>query len=308
MWGFIRSKVIVSLLVMLTVSLVGFALLHLSGDLAATLAGENATAEQIEAVRRQMGLDQPLLAQYAQWLAGAFRGDLGESFFSREAVSTLFLARIGTTAILAVGALILAIVVSLPLGMLAALHPNSWLDRLVSALALAGQAVPSFFLALMMVSLFGVTLRWLPISGSTTPLHYVMPIVVLAIGAIPALMRMTRSGMLEVLDQDYIRTARSKGVSGTRIMVRHALLNAILPLISLSAVQLGTLLGGSVIVESVFAIDGIGLLTYRSIQRGDFPVVQATLMFVSVSYIILTLLADILNAWLDPRLQQRRTG
>ncbi|MBX3537412.1 MAG: ABC transporter permease [Chelatococcus sp.] len=308
MWGFIRSKVIVSLLVMLTVSLVGFALLHLSGDLAAALAGENATAEQIEAVRRQMGLDQPLLAQYAQWLAGAFRGDLGESFFSREAVSTLFLARIGTTAILAVGALILAIVVSLPLGMLAALHPNSWLDRLVSALALAGQAVPSFFLALMMVSLFGVTLRWLPISGSTTPLHYVMPIVVLAIGAIPALMRMTRSGMLEVLDQDYIRTARSKGVSGTRIMVRHALLNAILPLISLSAVQLGTLLGGSVIVESVFAIDGIGLLTYRSIQRGDFPVVQATLIFVSVSYIILTLLADILNAWLDPRLQQRRTG
>ncbi|CAH1657496.1 ABC transporter permease [Chelatococcus asaccharovorans] len=308
MWGFIRGKVIVSLLVMLTVSLVGFALLHLSGDLAATLAGENASAEQIEAVRRQMGLDQPLLAQYAQWLAGAFRGDLGASFFSREAVSTLFLARIGTTAILAVGALILAIAVSLPLGMLAALRPNSWLDRLVSALALAGQAVPSFFLALMMVSLFGVTLRWLPISGSTTPLHFVMPITVLAIGAIPALMRMTRSGMLEVLDQDYIRTARSKGVSGVRIMVRHALLNAILPLISLSAVQLGTLLGGSVIVESVFAIDGIGLLTYRSIQRGDFPVVQATLMFVSVAYIVLTLLADILNAWLDPRLQQRRTG
>ncbi|MBS7707678.1 ABC transporter permease [Chelatococcus asaccharovorans] len=308
MWGFIRGKVIVSLLVMLTVSLVGFALLHLSGDLAATLAGENASAEQIEAVRRQMGLDQPLLAQYAQWLAGAFRGDLGASFFSREAVSSLFMARIGTTAILAVGALILAIAVSLPLGMLAALRPNSWLDRLVSALALAGQAVPSFFLALMMVSLFGVTLRWLPISGSTTPLHFVMPITVLAIGAIPALMRMTRSGMLEVLDQDYIRTARSKGVSGVRIMVRHALLNAILPLISLSAVQLGTLLGGSVIVESVFAIDGIGLLTYRSIQRGDFPVVQATLMFVSVAYIVLTLLADILNAWLDPRLQQRRTG
>ena len=305
MWGFIRGKVIVSLLVMLTVSLVGFALLHLSGDLAATLAGENASAEQIEAVRRQMGLDQPLLAQYADWLAGAFRGDLGSSFFSREAVSSLFMARIGTTAILAVGALVVAIAVSMPLGMLAALRPNSWLDRLVSAIALAGQALPSFFLALMMVSLFGVTLRWLPISGSTTPLHFVMPIMVLAIGAIPALMRMTRSGMLEVLDQDYIRTARSKGVSDTRIMVRHALLNAVLPLISLSAVQLGTLLGGSVIVESVFAIDGIGLLTYRSIQRGDFPVVQATLMFVSVSYIILTLLADILNAWLDPRLRQR---
>ena len=305
MWGFIRGKVIVSLLVMLTVSLVGFALLHLSGDLAATLAGENASAEQIEAVRRQMGLDQPLLAQYADWLAGSFRGDLGSSFFSREAVSSLFMARIGTTAILAVGALVVAIAVSMPLGMLAALRPNSWLDRLVSAIALAGQALPSFFLALMMVSLFGVTLRWLPISGSTTPLHFVMPIMVLAIGAIPALMRMTRSGMLEVLDQDYIRTARSKGVSDTRIMVRHALLNAVLPLISLSAVQLGTLLGGSVIVESVFAIDGIGLLTYRSIQRGDFPVVQATLMFVSVSYIILTLLADILNAWLDPRLRQR---
>lgn len=305
MAAYIRSKVIVSLLVLFTVSLVGFALLHLSGDLAATLAGENASAEQIAELRHAMGLDRPLLVQYANWLADAARGDFGLSFFARESVLTMFLARIGTTAVLAVMALILAIVVSLPLGMLAAVKPNSWLDWIVSGIALSGQALPGFFLALMMISFFGVTLRWLPISGSATPWHYVMPVVVLAIGAIPALMRLTRSGMMEVLEQDFIRTARSKGISGLRVMWKHAMRNAILPIISLSAVQLGALLGGSVIVESVFAIDGIGLLTYRSIQRGDFPVVQAMLMFVSASYIILTLLADIINAWLDPRLRQR---
>lgn len=305
MAAYIRSKVIVSLLVLFTVSLVGFALLHLSGDLAATLAGENASAEQIAELRHAMGLDRPLLVQYANWLADAARGDFGLSFFARESVLTMFLARIGTTAVLAVMALILAIVVSLPLGMLAAVKPNSWLDWIVSGIALSGQALPGFFLALMMISFFGVTLRWLPISGSATPWHYVMPVVVLAIGAIPALMRLTRSGMMEVLEQDFIRTARSKGISGLRVMWKHAMRNAILPIISLSAVQLGALLGGSVIVESVFAIDGIGLLTYRSIQRGDFPVVQAMLMFVSASYIILTLLADIINACLDPRLRQR---
>ena len=306
MLSFIRGKLLVSVLVLLTVSLVGFALLHLSGDLAATLAGENASAEQIEEIRRSMGLDRSLLAQYASWLTGAARGDLGTSFFTRETVFSLFAARIGTTAILAVCALVVAVTISLPLGMLAALRPNSWLDRLVSSLALSGQALPSFFLALMMVSLFGVTLRWLPVSGSSTPLHYIMPVTVLAVGAIPALMRLTRSGVMEVLEQDYIRTARSKGIPTARIMLNHAMRNAILPIISLSAVQLGTLLGGSVIVESVFAIDGIGLLTYRSIQRGDFPVVQAMLMFVSAAYIVLTLLADILNAWLDPRLRQKR--
>lgn len=305
MAAYIRSKVIVSLLVLFTVSLVGFALLHLSGDLAATLAGENASAEQIAELRHAMGLDRPLLVQYANWLADAARGDFGLSFFARESVLTMFLARIGTTAVLAVMALILAIAVSLPLGMLAAVKPNSWLDWIVSGIALSGQALPGFFLALMMISFFGVTLRWLPISGSATPWHYVMPVVVLAIGAIPALMRLTRSGMMEVLEQDFIRTARSKGISGLRVMWKHAMRNAILPIISLSAVQLGALLGGSVIVESVFAIDGIGLLTYRSIQRGDFPVVQAMLMFVSASYIILTLLADIINACLDPRLRQR---
>jgi len=304
MAAYVRSKVIVSLLVLFTVSLVGFALLHLSGDLAAMLAGENASAEQIAELRHTMGLDRPLLVQYANWLIDAARGDFGVSFFARESVLSMFLARIGTTAILAVMALILAIAVSLPLGMFAAVKPNSWLDWIVSSIALSGQALPGFFLALMMISFFGVTLRWLPISGSATPLHYVMPVVVLAIGAIPALMRLTRSGVMEVLEQDYIRTARSKGISSVRVMWKHAMRNAVLPIISLSAVQLGTLLGGSVIVESVFAIDGIGLLTYRSIQRSDFPVVQAMLMFVSASYIILTLLADIMNAWLDPRLRQ----
>jgi len=180
MLSFLRSRLTVSFLVLLTVSLVGFALLRLSGDLAATLAGETATPEQIEELRHSLGLDRPLLVQYFDWLLNALGGNLGESFFTREPVSQLFLARVGTTLTLAVAALILSILISLPLGVLAAIRPNSWLDRLVSAISLSGQALPSFWLALMMISVFGVTLRWLPISGSSTPAHFIMPTVVLA--------------------------------------------------------------------------------------------------------------------------------
>lgn len=304
MLAFVRDKLALSVLVLLTVSLIGFALLRLSGDLAASLAGENASLEQIAEMRRRLGLDRPLLVQYLNWLFDALRGNLGASFFTHEPVTRLFADRIGVTATMAAAALVLALAVSIPLGMVAAIWPNSWIDRLASALALGGQALPGFWLALMLISFFGVTLRWLPISGSATAWHFVMPVVVLAIGALPALTRLMRSGMLEVLEQDYIRTARSKGLPLILIMRRHALSNALLPVVSLSAVQLGALLGGSVIVETVFAIEGIGLLTYRSIQRNDFPVVQAMLVFVSVCYVVLTLLADLLNAWLDPRLRE----
>ena len=305
MSGFIRRRLLVALLVLFTVSVIGFALLRVSGDLAATLAGESASVQEIEDLRRDMGLDRPLVLQYAEWLAGALRGDLGTSYFTQQPVTLLFAERIDVTAALATGALLLAVLVSLPLGILAAIRPNTWLDRAVATVALSGQALPNFWLALMMIVLFGVQLRWLPISGSGTPAHFVMPIVALAVGAVPGLTRLTRSGMLEVLEQDYVRTAWSKGLRTRTVFLKHALRNAILPIISLAAVQLGTLLGGSVIIESVFAIDGIGLLTYRSIQRGDFPVVQSMLLFVSISYIVLTLLADVLNAWLDPRLRQQ---
>ncbi len=302
MLAYARDKLILSVLVLLTVSLIGFALLRVSGDLAVSLAGENATAAQIEELRQRLGLDRSLLVQYLDWLSHALRGDLGASFFTQEPVAKLFAQRIGVTAAMALSALVLALAVSIPLGTVAALRPNSWIDRLASVLALGGQALPGFWLGLMMISLFGVTLRWLPISGSATPAHFVLPVAVLAMGAVPALMRLMRSGMLEVLEQDYIRTARSKGLPVGVILLRHALRNALLPVVSLAAVQLGALLGGSVIVETVFAIEGIGLLTYRSIQRNDFPVVQAMLVFVSVCYVLLTLLADLLNAWLDPRL------
>lgn len=301
---YLRDKLALSVLVLLTVSLIGFALLRLSGDLAASLAGENASLEEIAALRHSLGLDRSLIVQYGAWLADALRGDLGASFFTHEPVSRLFLDRIGVTATMAGLALAVALALSLPLGVIAALRPNTWIDRAISALALSGQAMPGFWLGLMLISFFGVTLRWLPISGSSTPAHFVLPVAVLALGAVPALTRLMRSGMLDVLEQDYIRTARSKGLPVTLIMLRHAMRNALLPVVSLSAVQLGALLGGSVIVETVFAIEGIGLLTYRSIQRNDFPVVQAMLVFVSVCYVALTLLADLLNAWLDPRLRE----
>lgn len=306
MLAYVRDKAALSLVILVTVSLIGFALLRLSGDLAAALAGENASLDQINALRHELGLDRPLLVQYGDWLFRALRGDLGESFFTHEPVSAMFLDRIGVTAGMAGAALVVSLVVSLPLGVVSAMRPNSWIDRASSALALSGQAMPGFWLGLMLISFFGVTLRWLPISGSSTPAHFVLPVTVLAISAMPALTRLMRSGMMEVLEQDYIKMARSKGLPVATIMIRHSMRNAILPVVSLSAVQLGALLGGSVIVETVFAIDGIGMLTFRSIQRNDFPVVQAMLVFVSVCYVVLTLLADLLNAWLDPRLRVSR--
>ncbi|MCA1337486.1 ABC transporter permease [Pseudooceanicola marinus] len=306
MLSFARDRILLSVCVLLTATFVGFLLLQASGDLAASLAGENASADDIAQLRQQLGLDQPLLLRYWHWLIGALQGDLGTSYFTREPVTGLFAERLGATLTLAIAALVISVVVSLPLGVFAALKPNSWVDGLLSLLALSGQAVPSFWLGLIFISFFGVTLRWLPISGSDTAMHFVLPSVVLAVSAIPALARLVRSGMIEVLSQDYIRTARSKGLPRHRVLMRHALRNALLPVISLTAVQLGALLGGSVIVEAVFAIDGIGQLTFRSIQRGDFPVVQAMLVFVALSYTVLTLVADLMNAWIDPRLRSRK--
>ena len=302
MLRFVLGRLLMLVLVALTVSFIGFGLLRLSGDLAAVLAGETATAADIARVARQYGLDQPLYVQYLDWAGKALRGDLGTSLFTREPVTDLIMARIGVTITLAFSALAISLLIAVPLGVVAAMRKNSWVDRSVLAFSVLGQAIPSFWLALLLIYFFGVTLRWLPISGSDTAAHFIMPTMTLALATMPALMRLTRTGMIDALGADYIRTAWAKGLLPLPVLFKHALRNAILPVVSLSAVLLGFLLGGSVIVESVFALNGLGLLAFDSIKRIDFPVVQSILVFLSFCYIFLTLLSDLINAKLDPRI------
>lgn len=295
----------VAVLVMFTVSLISFMLTRVSGDPAIALAGEGASDEEIEFVRKQYGFDRPLIVQYVEWIGRALRGDLGESPYLNQPVSKMIRDRIGVTMTLGVCALLFAIFLAIPLGILAAIRPNTWIDRIALTLSVLGQAMPSFWFGLIMIIFFGVMLRWLPISGSDTPLHFVMPTIALGYYATPAFMRLTRSGMMEVLASDHIRTARAKGLRWGKILFKHALRNAIIPVVALAAVQLGFMLGGSFIIESVFALHGIGYLALVSILRSDLPVIQALVLLLAMIYVVLTFLGDILNAFLDPRIRVR---
>ncbi len=297
------KRAVLALLVALTVSLVCFLLVNLSTDVATAMAGEGATAETIDAIRQQYGFDRPLAVQYFEWLGRAALGDFGESLYFRTPVAALVIERMPTTMILGTAALAFALLLSIPLGVVAALKPNSWVDRLTLTIAVVGQAMPSFWFALLLMFLFGVTLKLLPISGGDTWQHFILPSIALGYYATPAIMRLTRSGMLEVLESDYIRTARAKGLRNTSVLFKHALRNAVAPVVALAAVQLGFLLGGSVVIETVFALNGLGYLAWEAISHNDFPVVQAVVLLISLVYIVLTLLADVANAWLDPRIR-----
>lgn len=300
---FLIHRGTIALLVAITVSIIGFSLLRMSGDLATVLAGDNAKPEQIAQVAHLYGLDKPMYEQYLDWAVKALSGDLGRSLFSNEPVARMIGERIGVTLQLSFMALVFAIVLAVPLGVMAATRPNSWLDRAALGISVFGQAIPNFWFGLILIIVFAVTLRWLPISGSDTFAHFILPTVTLGTAVMPAIMRLTRTGMLDALDSDYIRMARAKGLSPMSVLFKHALRNAILPVVSLTAVSLGFLLGGSVIVESVFALNGIGFLAFQSILRTDFPVVQSIVVFVSFAYILLTLLSDLINAYLDPRIR-----
>jgi peptide/nickel transport system permease protein len=301
--GFLLRRSGVAALVALTVSLVCFLLVNLSTDVATAMAGEGATAEAIDTIRHQYGLDRPLPVQYIEWLGKAAVGDFGDSLYFRTPVSALVAERLPVTLGLGAAAIGFALLLSVPLGVVAALRPNSWLDRLTLTIAVIGQAMPTFWFALLMMFFFGVTLKVLPISGSDTWQHFVLPAIALGYYATPAIMRLTRSGMLEVLGSDYIRTARAKGLRPASVLFKHALRNALAPVVALAAVQLGFMLGGSVVIETVFALHGLGYLAWESIAHNDFPVVQAIVLLISLFYIVLTLLADLANAWLDPRVR-----
>jgi len=303
MIGYLFKRLGLALLVALTVSIVAYLLLHLTGDPAVALAGEGASEADIAMIRQTYGFDRPLVIQYGDWLWHIVRGDLGTSVYFKTAVGPLVFSKLETTLLLAVYALGFALLVSVPLGVLAAIYKNSWIDRLCLAIAVLGQALPNFFFALILIMLFSISWRMLPVSGSGTWQHFVMPAIALGYYVAPAFMRLIRAGMIEVLGADYIRTARAKGLSPTTVIFKHALRNAIVPVVALAAVQLGFLLGGSVVIETIFALDGLGYLAYQSITFKDFPVTQIIVLLLSVIYILLTLASDIANAWLDPRIR-----
>jgi peptide/nickel transport system permease protein len=296
-------KLVVAALVAITVSFVAFMLLRVSGDLATAIGGESARGEDIARIRAQLGLDRPVLTQYWDWATRALVGDFGRSFYYPEAVWTLLEERLPVTLTLACWGLVISLAIGVPLGVLAALRPNTLIDRVAMTLAVLGQALPTFWLGLLLIVLFGLVLRWLPISGTDTWQHFILPSFVLGYYSTPAVMRLTRSGMLEVLATDYIRTAYSKGLPHRTVLFKHALRNAVIPVVALASVQFGLMLSGSVVIETVFAMQGIGQLAWESISRQDFPVVQAVLLLVSMFYVWLTFASDLINAWLDPRIR-----
>ena len=304
MLPFIVRRLWLAALVCLTVLVVSFTLIHLSGDLAASIAGPNASAADIAIITKNYGLDRPLVVQFLDWAGHAVEGDLGRSYLFHAPVSELIRDRFPVTLGLGLTGLTIALLIALPLGILAAAREGSAIDRGIMLVALLGQAIPGFWLGLILIVVFGLNLQWLPISGNETWQGYILPGFVLAFSAIPALMRLTRSGMIEALSADYIRTARAKGLSRSTIVLKHALRNAAMPVVSIAAVQLGFMLGGSVVTESVFALPGVGYLAWESITKNDFPVVQAVVLLLAIIYIVVTLLADMMNALLDPRLRE----
>lgn len=301
--NFIIKRLISALLTLIVISVFTFSLAHIAGDPAIAVAGREASAEDIERIREHYGFNRPVIMQYLSWCRRAMVGDFGRSYHYEQEVSDMLLDRLPVTLILGTASLFFALIVSIPLGIFAAMRPDSLIDRLSLGIAVVGQAMPTFWFALVMIVFFGVNLRWLPISGNATWQHYVMPTIALGYFAMPALMRLTRAGMIDALNSDYIRTARAMGLNASSILFKHALRNVLIPIISISAVQFGAMLSGSIVVEQIFALQGIGWLGYDATVRSDLPVVQAITLVIAAFYIFLTLTADLINALVDPRIR-----
>ncbi|HET7547757.1 MAG TPA: ABC transporter permease [Usitatibacter sp.] len=294
---------LLAIAVAITVSVATFFLLNFATDPAQSLAGEDAPPEVVEQIRQEYGFDKPIPVQYLHWLAAVAHGDFGQSYHWRSPVGALIASHAPVTIRLALMAILVTMVVAIPLGAIAALRPNSFIDRLALSVAVSAQAVPGFWLGLVLIIVFAVKFPIFPVSGDATWKHFVLPAIVLGASSIPAVMRLTRSGLLDVLGSDYIRTARAKGFHGMPLLLRHAMRNALLPVVSVLAVQLGTKLGGSVVVESVFALNGLGRLALQSILGGDVPTVQILVFVFAITFVVLTFVADLLGAWLDPRIR-----
>ncbi len=308
MGAYIGQRLLGAILVVFGVSLVTFFLTFLSGDPATLMLPPNATPNQIATFRQQWGFDQPVYLQYARFLSRAVQGDFGLSLRHGLPALPLILDHLPITLQLTVTAMLLAIVIAVPLGMLSATHRGGRIDIIAMAVALVGQAVPNFWLATMMILLFAVGLGWLPTSGRGTWQHIVMPATAIAINLVALMTRLGRSAMLEVLSEDYIRTARAKGMREFMVVANHALRNALIPLVTVIGLQFGYILGGAVVIETVFTYPGVGLFTVQAIMNRDYPVVQAAVFVLATAVVLINLTVDLLYGALDPRIRLRATA
>ena len=303
MLGYVARKVFHTAFVALGVVTLVFAALRLSGDPASTMLPGEATVDELRDLRRELGLDQPMWLQYVQFLVSAVRGDFGTSFRHQQPALGLVLERLPATLELAFAALVLALAIALPLGIVAAIYRGRLPDMLAMGFAVVGQATPFFWMGIMLILLVSLELGWLPTSGRGTWRHLILPAVTLATHFAAVLARLTRTSMLEVLGQHYVTTARAKGLSEWTVVMIHALKNASVPVLTLIGLQFGTLLGGAVVTETVFAWPGVGRLAVQSIFVRDYPVVQAGVFVLALSFVAINLFVDLLYGWLDPRIR-----
>ncbi len=308
----VLRRLMATIPVMGVVAIAVFALLHVTpGDPAVIIAGDYATAEDIARIRTRLGLDRPLLTQVGLWLGRIARGDLGTSIFSGLPVATLIRQRAEATIALTVLAMLIAVGVGVPLGVIAAWKKGSWVDRVVMVFAVSGFSMPVFWLGFLLVYVFAISAHWLPVQGYR-PLadgvgaflrHLILPAVTLSVVYMALIARMTRASMLGVLGEDFIRTAFAKGLAPRRVLVRHALKNASLPVVTIIGIGFALLIGGAVVTESVFALPGLGRLTVDAIIRRDYPVIQGVILVVSGVYVLINLVVDLLYVVLDPRIR-----
>jgi len=312
--SYLARRLLLLVPVLVGVSVVVFLVLHLSpGDPAEIMLGSQATQEDLARLRRELGLTEPLHVQYVHWVAHVARGDLGRSIWMKRPVLDEVLNRYKATLVLTASGLLLSTVGGIILGVASAVRPHSFLDRMSAVTSLFGASMPVFWLGIVLMVVFSLWLGWLPASGMWAPYgegglrdllaHLVLPAVTLAAASLTIIARLTRSTMLEILNQDYIRTARAKGLVEQRVVFRHGLKNALIPIVTVVGVQAGYLLGGAVLTETVFAWPGVGLLMVQGILARDFPLVQGCVLVIALTFVLINLAVDLLYAWLDPRIQ-----
>ena len=301
---YIIKRLVEAIGVCLVISMISFFLLFLNTDPALLLLPPEAEMEDIATFKKQMGLDRPIIVQYLDFLGKVvLHGDFGDSFVAKIPAIDLIAGRLPATVKLALASLLVINLVALPVGVIAAIRRYSLMDNIATFVALVGQAMPLYWFGIMLIIIFGVWLQWLPISGSDTLLHLILPAITLGSWILPVNMRLVRSGMLEVLSQDYIRTARAKGLPEKKVLIKHAFKNAAIPVVTVSGMQFGALLGGAVVTETVFAWPGLGRLAVDSIRMGDYPVVQAIVVIFALCVVFANLTADIVAAVIDPRIR-----
>ncbi len=304
MLSFLAARLGAALVVLLGVTCLVFGLIHLiPGDPVEIMLGESARAADREALRHALGLDRPLWSQLIAYLGGLVQGDLGQSLHYRQPITDILLQRLPATVELALASLAVALALALPLGTLAAMRKGSLWDHLAMGFSLAGVSIPNFWMGPLLILVFSLWLGWFPVSGREGPASLVLPALTLGTALAAILARMLRSALLEVLGEDYIRTARAKGLAEVQVVRRHALRNAALPVITVLGLQLGTLLGGAVITETIFSWPGVGLLTLEAIQQRDYPLVQACVLLISFAYVAVNTATDLVYAWVDPRIR-----